>query len=340
MGVLITAIVITIAIKHFWEKGAREYAHTRDTAAAQLARQHAGWSPRKIQRHARRRARTYWWDQIREGFPDLKQAYEEDRLAAEAERARAVLDGVKRRKEMRDRIREAMEEHHRIREQERLEEESRRQPVVEEPRPADDARPTPAPASPAAPEPPPAPAAGEGAKRQPPVQEPYTGPGGPAPAPHVPPRTPDRPAGASERDRPDPDDPPPAGKPDATVTPIRPTPASSTGPARPPTPSSGEATVTNVPTGEYTGFESATNDWEALSEVLGDLNRFFEARMSAYRRLNMDDETIEQANHCKAKAEELATAIAEAGEHWQDSHGSVKERVDATGAHGDAEAYA
>lgn len=301
----VTAIVITWVLKHWVEKGKQEYAHTRDTHAAEIARAHPDWSERRIQRHARRRARGYWWDQIRRDFPDLKAAYEEDRLIAEHERIRAELDGVKRRKELRDRIREALEENQRIAEQERAEEEARRATKAKDPATV------------------PGPAKPESAPEPTPEPEPEAAKTVPEPAP-----------GAATQPEPATDD---NAKTipvvDAEVLPFR-RPA---GPTPVPTPSGEE--MTDIPTGEYTGYEAAVNDWDAMTEVLADVNRFFETRMSEYRRLNIDDETVEQANHCKTKAEELATAIEEASKDWVDRHGSVKERKDATSTSGDHDAY-
>jgi hypothetical protein len=108
------AIIITVAIAIFTERGKKEYGHTRDKAAAEFARAHPDWSPRKVMRHAKRRARGYWWDQISNGFPDYKRAHQESRELARAERAEAESGWLERRAELRKRTADALEKKDRL----------------------------------------------------------------------------------------------------------------------------------------------------------------------------------------------------------------------------------
>lgn len=119
MEALIGAIIITWAIRHFVERGKAEYGHTRDRAATELARAHPHRSPRWVARHARRAARGYWWDQIRNGFPDLRLAHQEARELAAVERHEAELSFLERRAEIRRRIDAAMRKKDELRREER-----------------------------------------------------------------------------------------------------------------------------------------------------------------------------------------------------------------------------
>lgn len=109
-----TAIIITVAIAIFTERGKKEYGHTRDKAAAEFARAHPDWSSRKVMRHAKRRARGYWWDQISNGFPDYKRAHQESRELAKAERAEAEAGWMQRRAELRKRTADALDKKDRL----------------------------------------------------------------------------------------------------------------------------------------------------------------------------------------------------------------------------------
>jgi hypothetical protein len=118
MELVLFAIIVSVALHKAWEKGKTEYAHTRDKAAAEFSRAHTGWSPARIQRHARRRARGYWWDQIRHGWPDYRRAHAEARDLAEAERHETDLTFAQRRAELRRRIDAAQAERDRLQREE------------------------------------------------------------------------------------------------------------------------------------------------------------------------------------------------------------------------------
>lgn len=152
MGFLIIAIAVTYAIKCALDKGKAEYGYTRDKKADEFARANPDWSPGRVRRHAKRAARGYWWDQIRNGFPEAKNAYRENRDLAEATRVEAETAGMRRRAEVRARIRKALEEADRIRTEERDRFYGDDEPLPERPKPAVPES-TPAPETAAAPDP-------------------------------------------------------------------------------------------------------------------------------------------------------------------------------------------
>lgn len=119
MDPILFAILLTFAIKTAWESGKTEFAHVRDQRAAELRGLYPGWSPKRIDRMARKAARGYWWDQIRRGFPETKAAYAENKERAKAARIEGETAGLQRRAEIRDRIRKALADAEEIRVRER-----------------------------------------------------------------------------------------------------------------------------------------------------------------------------------------------------------------------------
>lgn len=118
METLFVVVLLTLAIRAAAEKGRAEYSASRDRYAKELRKQHPNWSKDKAERRAERMARGYWWDQVRRGFPDTKNAYREARQLAEAERLEAERDGLRRRKEIRERMAKAIAEAEELRKQE------------------------------------------------------------------------------------------------------------------------------------------------------------------------------------------------------------------------------
>jgi hypothetical protein len=80
-------IVMAWVVIRSWEAVRAEYAHTRDTYATGIARDHPDWSPRRVHRAARWRARSYWMDEIAGLFPSFRASFAEHRLTARAARA-------------------------------------------------------------------------------------------------------------------------------------------------------------------------------------------------------------------------------------------------------------
>ena len=104
MDPLITAIIIAWLVIRTWEAVKGEWRHTRDRHATDLAREHADWSPGRIRRTARHRARSYWWNEIGGGFPGWKGAWAENRLVARLAAEKALTEGHKRLKDLRQAI--------------------------------------------------------------------------------------------------------------------------------------------------------------------------------------------------------------------------------------------
>ncbi len=98
-----TAILMWVLVKA-WNRAYGEYEHTRDRHAGQIAGDHPDWSPRRVRRHARWRAGSYWWREITDGFPTMRQARAEHRSTAEAERAEGHLRHGQRMREVRQRL--------------------------------------------------------------------------------------------------------------------------------------------------------------------------------------------------------------------------------------------
>ena len=87
-----------------------EYTHTRDRYATGLAREHADWSPRRVHRNARRRARGYWWSEISAGWPTWKAAWAEDKLVAQLALEKALAAGARRRADLKRALEEIQAE--------------------------------------------------------------------------------------------------------------------------------------------------------------------------------------------------------------------------------------
>lgn len=370
---LLLSLGIAWAIMHFWEAGKREYGHVRDRHAAEIAREHPAWSPRKIQRRAKRRARGYWWDQIRRGFPDLKEAYEEDRLIAERERVLGSLEGEKRRRDLRDQIRKAIEEHIRIKEEERQAEEARRAPQINVPEggPANPANPA-TPAAPAgtvntaAPTQPAGGAKPPPSSATPPAPKPKTAPNPKPAAPTtpiwpVPPISRVVPAGGDADDIvAEPEEPSETPPPGATVIRLVPEPA--TEPASQPAGGTMTEIIADasgyeqILTGMTADVEGRTAEMESISarlERLQDRDAAYEMQMAALRSKNADDQTIEtiahlrEANEAQIRTAQEQVSAAEQGlsaatsvrDDWVARHGAVMEAKASTGAAGDEALY-
>lgn len=363
MDPLLLAILITFAIRHAAENGKTEYAHIRDRRAAELARTYPDWSPSRIKRVARRAARGYWWHQIRHGFPEVRTAYTENKELAEAARVEAETAGLKRRSEIRERIRKALEEADQIREeqQRRWLDDDEKLPTTPWKTAQDQERP----------------AGGQDATKA--ADGPETAPHGPGESKPVPPQADDRtdpqngpepiqppepdscyecgrqPAvyrswagmfcdpcwlqrtGQEPGSTPHPDDPAaPASKDErgARVIPLKPpqAPASAT-----PTPTEGDPMT--VPTGEYTGYEAAVANWNAIAQLSQQLLTHYEQIMAAYKGMNTDDQTIGRAAACHEAEEQHLTAVQAALRDFVTRHGAVKETKEATGARGDEAVY-
>lgn len=132
-------ILVSWWIKHFWENGQTEYAHALDRHAKEVAKAHPDWSQRRVQRHARRQTRGYWWDQVQQGFPDFWEARDADRDTIAARREEAKLSTAKRRRDAWQRIRDAKAEWERLHDEDRARDEAPDAKPDSEPRPAPDA---------------------------------------------------------------------------------------------------------------------------------------------------------------------------------------------------------
>ncbi|MEV4672779.1 hypothetical protein AB0K34_14075 [Actinomadura sp. NPDC049382] len=373
MDPLLLSILITLALRHAIENGKTEYAHIRDQRAAEIARTYPHWSPSRVKRVARRAARQYWWGQIRGGFPEVRAAYAENKELAEAARIEAETAGLQRRAEIRERVRVALEEAEKIRSGGRrgegtkegsAEGTSPRQPVPAPDEPAQDDAAEPAPdhsGDPAGPAGPaddaerPAPAAPAEAPSRSSETDQTPQPDGP----DTDPATEDPPAAPARCDFCDdaPAQPYPTGGhrcavcwqprtapqpvpvPDlddgvnATVIPLKPPPAPAAAPSTEGDP------MTTVPTGEYTGYEAAVANWNAIQRLSQQLLSHYEALMASYRGMNVDDPTIGRAAACHEAEEQHLIAVQAASGDFLSRHGAVKETKEATATTGDQAVY-
>lgn len=96
MGPVEAAIIITVCLYWAVSRSRAEYGHVRDKHLGQIQRDHPDWSPRRQRRLAKHRARGYWAHQIGNGFPDMRNAFRENRELAKVERAEAEAAGAKR----------------------------------------------------------------------------------------------------------------------------------------------------------------------------------------------------------------------------------------------------
>jgi hypothetical protein len=110
MDPFIGLLIIVLVAKAVIDKGRREYRATREHHAAQIARDHPDWHPRKVSRSAGRRAMAHWWNEFAAWppFPSARAAFAEERMTARvaAEEARAA--GVVRWQDLRERLERAM----------------------------------------------------------------------------------------------------------------------------------------------------------------------------------------------------------------------------------------
>ena len=106
---ILVCLFITFLIMRAHHAVKSEWQHSRDTHAADLSREHPDWSPGRIRRNARRRARGDWLTEIGEGFPTLRQTLAEDRVLAQAVRHEKLAAGEERIGKLRDRVAAAIE---------------------------------------------------------------------------------------------------------------------------------------------------------------------------------------------------------------------------------------
>ncbi|MCW2901725.1 MAG: hypothetical protein JWO67_3990 [Streptosporangiaceae bacterium] len=365
MGFLIIAIAATYAIKYALDKGKAEYGYTRDKRADEFARANPDWSPGRVRRHAKRAARGYWWDQIRNGFPEARSAYRENRDLAEATRVEAETAGMRRRAEVRARIRKALEEADRIRTEERDRFYGDDEPLPDGPKAGE----APKPASPAS-EPEPTPekpeAAADGDK---PVDETTPKPTPVEEKPEDLPQDTDADTDGAEvfpfkRPAPERDDEPTTGDtPEMTDT----------NPYQ-----QAQTTVSGEVHGGYEQilagynadverlegndaiYEQQIAAQEQLIQNLQDADAGYEQRMSGLRSMNADDNTVANdaytreanenglnaanvtlesiASQREANRIQLSAATA-ARDNWQERHGAVYDAKTSTGAAGDEALY-
>ncbi|MGI5422975.1 hypothetical protein [Actinomadura luteofluorescens] len=342
MDPMLLSILITLAIRHAWENGRTEYAHVRDRRAAELAATYPTWSPSRVKRVARKAARRYWWRQIRKGFPEVRDAYSEGKELAEVTRIEAETAGLRRRADIRERIRKALAEAEEIRQREQAHKPGDPAPAAKGEQ-----------AKPAGGNPAPQPGAADPAD---PGQRPAKPTPGPAadPSPAEAPEAPEKPCancttrpGRPRRDRthlcdrcwedyfkdhfgetPQPGH---SAK-GATIIPLKPPQAPA--PAQPT-----EGDTMTVPTGEYTGYESAVANWTEIERLSQQLQSHYEQLMAAYKSMNVDDQTITRAGACHEAEENHLVAVQAARSDFVSRHGAVKETKEATGAAGDQALY-
>lgn len=147
MSALLFSIAVTWWIKHFGQNGHAEYELALAREAATIRKAHPDWSQRRVRRHAKKATRSYWWNQAIRGFPDIREAREADREAAQARWAEEQLATFVRRRDAWRRIRDAKAEWDRLHDEERQAREG--DTTGPEPAPAreaDTAGPEPAPA--------------------------------------------------------------------------------------------------------------------------------------------------------------------------------------------------
>jgi hypothetical protein len=103
-------LIIVLICKAVIDKGRREYRATREQHAAQIARDHPDWHPRKVSRSAGRRALSHWWNELAAWppFPSVRAAFAEDRMTAKVAREEARADGVVRWRDLHERLQKAL----------------------------------------------------------------------------------------------------------------------------------------------------------------------------------------------------------------------------------------
>lgn len=92
----------------------KEWLHHRDTYAKTIKQNNPDWHPRKVRRHARSRALTWWSLEAVKGFPSIRRAWAEDRDHVRYLRETARISSETRIEELRaelDAIRKGREEH-------------------------------------------------------------------------------------------------------------------------------------------------------------------------------------------------------------------------------------
>jgi hypothetical protein len=104
MDPLIASIIITWLIMRTSRHVRDEWRHSRDTHGGHLSREHPDWSPGRVRRNARRRARGDWLDELGNGFPTLRRTLAEDRLLARTTRAEEEAAGEERVRGLRKRL--------------------------------------------------------------------------------------------------------------------------------------------------------------------------------------------------------------------------------------------
>lgn len=75
----ITVVLMVWGIAYAVERAKAQWRSTRDQHARTLHRHNPAWSPKKVRRHANRRAMAWWLHEAAEGFPTIRAAWNEDR---------------------------------------------------------------------------------------------------------------------------------------------------------------------------------------------------------------------------------------------------------------------
>ena len=96
----IEAIILAWLVMKAYEAGKAEYGHARDKHSAEIARSHPDWSPGRVRRNANRRAWGEFWTETRDGFPQRKAAWAENRLTARVKREELLAAGELRMREL------------------------------------------------------------------------------------------------------------------------------------------------------------------------------------------------------------------------------------------------
>src|ERR1700691_1654909 len=112
---ILVCLLITFVIMRAHHAVKPEWQDSPDTHATQLSRDHPDWSPGRIRRNARRRARGDWLTEIGDGFPTLRQTLAEDRVLAQAVRHEKLAAGEERIGKLRERVATAIEKREALR---------------------------------------------------------------------------------------------------------------------------------------------------------------------------------------------------------------------------------
>lgn len=115
---LIIFLLLFSSFAYAIEQAKKEWRHHRDSYTQDIKRNNPDWHPRKIRRHARRRACTWWAMETAKGFPAIRRAWAEDRDHVKFLRENDRISRETRIEELRselDAIRRGREEHEKAR---------------------------------------------------------------------------------------------------------------------------------------------------------------------------------------------------------------------------------